>query len=217
MSFGAPGPGLQVRVLLVLSQPVVASALRERIAIEPNLTVVAETTDELSVPTLLDHHAVDVVVIDGRLPGGGLALVSAVRARATASVIVLADACDGPTVVEAVCRGAEGYVLKTEPVSVIVGAVSDVARGDRWLSGAARDALVDELQAGGVPTLPHLSPRELQILDLFANGLSSSSIGTRLHLSESTVKHHRTNIYSKLGVTSAAAAVYQAMRRGVLE
>ena len=53
--------------------------------------------------------------------------------------------------------------------------------------------------------------------DLFANGLSSSSIGTRLHLSESTVKHHRTNIYSKLGVTSAAAAVYQAMRRGVLE
>lgn len=217
MNVGTPGPSCQARVLLVLSQPVVASALREAIAIEPNLAVVAETTDASRVPVLIDHHAVDVAVIDGRLPGGTLAAVATVRASAKASAVVLADGCDGPTVVEAVRSGAEGYVLKTEPVAVIVGAVRDVARGDRWLSNSARDALVDELHAGGTTVLPHLSTRELQILDLFANGASSRSIGTRLHLSESTVKHHRTNIYSKLGVTSAAAAVYQAMRHGMLE
>ena len=141
MSFGAPGPGLQVRVLLVLSQPVVASALRERIAIEPNLTVVAETTDELSVPTLLDHHAVDVVVIDGRLPGGGLALVSAVRARATASVIVLADACDGPTVVDLVRR------LSAELRPGVLDKLGLTA-ALQWLAG--------ELEAAARGTLPDL-------------------------------------------------------------
>lgn len=214
---GLPSSERVVRVLLALSQPAVAASLRAGIAGELSLKVVAEATDSSQVANQLDRTRVDVAVIDGRLAGDALEAVALVGARTGMSAVVLADVCDGPTVVEAVAQGAAGYVLKTEPVAVIVGAIREVASGNRWLSVSATDALVDELQAGGAGTPPTLSPRELQILDLLANGVPSRAIGARLHLSESTIKHHRTNIYSKLGVTSAAAAVYQAMRRGVLQ
>jgi DNA-binding NarL/FixJ family response regulator len=181
------------------------------------MEVIGESITCADAVALAARVDADVAVLDSRLPGDPLGAVAAIAGSSTTGVMVLAGECNPVAVVEAVALGAEGYVLKTEPLAVIVGAIRRVAAGGRWFSAAAKDALVDRLRAGAPGSHVQLTCRELQILRLLAEGMSSDSIGRELHLSESTVKHHRAHLYAKLGVTKAAAAVYEGMRRGVLQ
>jgi two-component system nitrate/nitrite response regulator NarL len=132
-------------------------------------------------------------------------------------VIILSGADSGPLVYSAVQLGAAGFLSKAATLSAICDAVVAVARGDTVLSPEVQSGLVNEMRLHAEPQRPLLSQRESEVLSLIATGLSVPQISNHLIISASTVKTHTRSLFEKLGVSDRAAAVAEAMRRGLLE
>lgn len=159
-----------------------------------------------------------VALVEEDLPGiDGPHLASMLAAeRSPTRVLIFARRATGSDVRQAIAAGAAGYVTKCESIAGVCEAIRRVASGERYLSPEAQAALLDHLRRGAPASTPRLTTREIEILRLIASGETSAEAGQLLHLSKSTVKNHQRHLYDKLGVTTAAAAVYQAMRQGIL-
>jgi two-component system nitrate/nitrite response regulator NarL len=136
-------------------------------------------------------------------------LRSVIREKLPSRVLMLSAESSGTVVSEAMAMGAAGYLTKTADADAIGDAVSAVGRGQTVLGDAVRDRPAQ-------PTGPALTPRELEILALAAEGNSGPQIARELVVSPATVKTHLKNLYEKLGVTDRAAAVAEGIRRGLL-
>ena len=151
---------------------------------------------------LLDRWPSDAVVRDG------------LKTR----VLVLSAFTEPRLVYEAMAAGAAGYFSKDADRDAVLDAIAAVARGESRVEPGLQSGLFDELHGRAqVGERPLLTPRELEIVRLMADGLSAPAIGKRLFLAAATVKSHQARVYEKLGVSDRAAAVAEAMRRGLLE
>jgi two-component system nitrate/nitrite response regulator NarL len=130
---------------------------------------------------------------------------------------MLSASVDSAVVFRAVANGVSAYLTKDSDRATICDAVSAVARGQTVLAPQVQAGLADEVRLHAHDTRPALSPREHEILEKTASGLSAPDIARELQISAATVKTHLRNIYEKLGVSERAAAVAEAMRRGLLE
>lgn len=168
--------------------------------------VVAETEDGPATLAAIREHLPDVALVDFRMPGleGPQIARAVVRDALRTQVLLLLAFTDGPLVYDALQEGAAGYLSKEAKRSEIVP--GDLAAG-----------MVGEIQQRGRPSGPRLSEREAQVLALIAQGESIPAIAGELYLGVTTVKTHAQHLYEKLGVSDCAAAVAEAMRRGLLE
>jgi two-component system nitrate/nitrite response regulator NarL len=132
-------------------------------------------------------------------------------------IVFLSAAMDGAVVHRLLSGGAAGYLSRQSPRHEICDAIVSVAQGRIVLSADAQACLAEHLQDRAADPPVRLSDREQAVLCLIADGLSAPAIGRRMHLSESTVRTHAQHLYEKLGVSERAAAVAQAMRRGLIE
>ncbi|MBI5105721.1 MAG: response regulator transcription factor [Solirubrobacterales bacterium] len=202
---GAPD---RVTVYVADDHPVyregVALALRGR----PEFELVGEGANGRAALQDLRTLQPDVAVLDVRMPGlDGHAVLRALQRDGVPTRVVFVSATiDDDAEREAVELGATAYLSKESTRERICEAIAAAARGDR-------------VAAGRVSAAPRslLSPREQEVLRLTADGLSGPAIGRELHLSPETVKTHLKSIYDKLGVGDRAAAVAEAMRRGLLD
>jgi two-component system nitrate/nitrite response regulator NarL len=153
------------------------------------------------------------------MPGlDGLEVVkAAARGGLGSRVIFLSAYLDSATVYEAVEAGARGYLSKDSDADVICDAIVKVARGETVMGLETQRAIAEEIRMRAPAEPSPLSRREREILRLTAEGESATDIASRLFLSPATVKTHLQRIYQKLGVSDRAAAVAEAMRRGLLE
>jgi two-component system nitrate/nitrite response regulator NarL len=160
-----------------------------------------------------------VALIDHRMPGlDGVEVVRRARRDGVATRIVLLSAfTDSALVYGALEEGAAGYLPKESRRSELVEAVLTAARGGDVLPPELAAGLVGEIRHRREDTGPVLSAREREVLRLMAQGRSTPSIAKELYLAPSTVKTHIQRMYEKLEVTERAAAVAEAMRRGLLE
>ncbi|MFI7295112.1 response regulator [Streptomyces sp. NPDC050121] len=211
--------GAVLRLLLADDHAVVRAGLRALLEGEQDLEVVAEAGAGEEAVRLAAALVPDVVLMDLRFAGGGAGIdgIEAVRRlRAVAPdvpVVMLTSYSGRVDVVRALEAGARGYVLKAGPPEELFRAVRGAAAG---ALGLAAD-VVGELVAQ-VPTLEReLSGREVEVVRLLADGLSNRSIAEALFLSEATVKTHLVRVYRKLGADNRAAAVSEAVRRGLLD
>jgi two-component system nitrate/nitrite response regulator NarL len=159
-------------------------------------------------------------VVDLRLPEiDGVAIANAVaRDRLPTRVLVLSAFTEPPLVYEALAAGAAGYFSKDADRDAVLDAIAAVARGESRVEPRLQSGLIDELRGRAAASeRALLTPRELEVVRLMADGLSAPAIGKRLYLAAATVKSHQARIYEKLGVSDRAAAVAEAMRRGLLE
>jgi two-component system nitrate/nitrite response regulator NarL len=158
-------------------------------------------------------------VLDYQMPDlDGLDVVHAVvRDGLATRTLVLSALTDSAVVFRALQEGANGYLSKEARRSEIVDAVIEVARGGTVVPPELAAGLAEQIRRRGHGDLPVLSPRELQVLQGFARGLSIPALAAELYLGPSTVKTHTQRLYEKLGVSDRAAAVAEAMRRGLLE
>jgi two-component system, NarL family, nitrate/nitrite response regulator NarL len=162
----------------------------------------------------------DVAVVDAGLPGlDGIGVVSAaVSDDLPTRVLLLSECGDSALVYRALAEGAAGILPADSPAKAVCDAVLAVARGETVLTPEAQSGIAHEIRTRTPPRgLLTLSVRENEVLALIADGLSAPDIGRRLHLSPATVKGHLSSLYEKLGVKERAAAVAEAMRRGLLE
>lgn len=212
-------PARRVRVLVADDHPLFREAIVRTVRERPEFELVAEAADGRAALAAIRELAPDVAVIDLKMPQlDGLAVVAAVRRDALPTRIVLLSAfLDGAVVVQEVAAGAAAYLSKEAGRREIADAVAAVARGETVLSPEAQAGIAAQLRQRGTQERPLLSPREREVLGHVAAGRGAPEIARRLQLSPATVKGHLQGLYEKLGVSDRAAAVAEAMRRGLLE
>ncbi len=210
-----------IRVVLADDHPVVRSGIRNLLERAPDIVVLDEASDGEHALRLVSEHAPDVLLLDMEMPGvSGLEVARQLQASAsTVRVLGLSAYDDEEYVFGLLASGAVGYLTKEEALDTICDAVRGVARGEEgWLSRRATLKLMQRKQADNrVSPAPggSLSPRERQVLQLVADGLTNDQIAEHLGISDGTVKNHVTNIYTKLGVGARAEAVAWAWRNGL--
>ncbi len=183
--------------------------------------IVGEASDGSEALACIEAHDPDIVVLEIGLPilAGPEVVRRAKAAGSSAQFLFLTSRNGKRDVEEAFQSGANGYVCKVDSVTDLLAAVEAVQRGRTYLSSNVTRHLV-ELALGQQPVemgRNQLTRRELEILQLIAEGLSSKEIADALHLSVRTVDSHRTNLMDKLEIRKVSKLVRYAIREGLLE
>ena len=181
--------------------------------------VVAQAENGREALDAIREHLPDVAVIDYRLPElDGSQIANAVtRDGLPTRVLILSAFSDSALVYRAIEQGAAGYLPKEARQVEILDAVLACARGETVVPPALATGLAAELRRHAAGNGPLLTERESQVLTLMAEGKSVPAIADELVIGATTVKTHVGHLYEKLGVSDRAAAVAEAMRRGLIE
>src|SRR3954468_7290401 len=209
----------RVRVLVADDHPLFREAVVRAVKERPELELVAEAADGTQALTAIRDGQPDVAVLDVKMPGlDGIKVANAVaRDGLPTKVVLLSAFLDGAMAFEAVAAGAAAYLSKDADRRRILDTISAASRGETVLAPEVQAGLAAEIRLRGAKDRPGLSERERQVLTRIADGKSAPEIGRELFLSTATVKSHLQALYEKLGVGDRAAAVAEAMRRGLLE
>lgn len=212
-------PGPTVTAVVVDDHAFFRDGLSRGLLASGRVTVVGEAADGRSALDLIKAEEPDVAVVDYQMPAlDGLEVLRAVvREGHRTRVLLLSAATDSAVVFRALEEGAAGYLGKDARRSEIVDAVLSVAAGKTVVPAELAAGLAGEIRLRAKNVGPVLSEREQQVLTAFARGLSIPQTAAELFIAPSTVKTHTQRLYEKLGVSDRAAAVAEAMRRGLLE
>jgi two-component system, NarL family, nitrate/nitrite response regulator NarL len=213
------GRQARVRVCVADDHPMFREAVVRAIKERPDLELVGEAADGRTALDLIRDLQPDVAVLDIKMPElDGLRVLNAVRRDALPTRVVLLSAfLDGRMAFEAVAGGAAAFVPKDADRGRLTDTIAAVSRGETVIAQELQAGLAEEIQLRNAPDRPGLSAREREILHHIAAGRSAPEIAKLLYLSPATVKSHLGALYEKLGVSERAAAVAEAMRRGLLE
>src|SRR5262245_13484792 len=213
-------PPPRVRVVVADDHPLFREGIERAVRERPELELVAaaaEGREALATIRDLEPH---VAVLDLRLPGlDGLQILNAVvRDGMPSRVLFLSASSDPELVYRAVQMGAAGYFRKEADRETILDAIAAVARGGTVIDPELQAGVFEQVRIRGTEDdRPILTAREREVLTLRAEGLTCPQIAERLIVALPTVKTYQARLYEKLGVSERAAAVAEAMRRGLLE
>jgi DNA-binding NarL/FixJ family response regulator len=210
-----------IRVLLADDQRVVREGLGTLLGLLDGIELVGTAADGEEAVALAAAHDPDVVLMDLRMPRcDGIEAIRRLAERGERPrAIALTTYADDASVLGALRAGARGYLTKDAGAEQIRAAVEAVARGEAALDPAVQHHVVAALAGdAGAPAreLPDgLTPREAEVLELIAAGLSNAEIAERLVVSAATVKSHVNHLFAKAGVRDRAQAVAYAYRHGL--
>ena len=194
-----------IRLLIADDHPLLRAGLRQVIATDPQIQIVAEAADGATALQLLTAHQPDVAVLDIEMPQlTGFALLRELRAqRLSTAVVFLTMYHDEEMFNEALDLGAVGYVLKDSATTDITGAIRAAASGQPYISPAISSYLFNRATRSTtlvqqVPHLNDLTPTERRVLKLIAENMTSKEIAVEFYISYRTVENHRANICQKL-------------------
>jgi DNA-binding NarL/FixJ family response regulator len=210
---------LKTRILLADDHPMVRRGLRLVLDAEPDLEVVAEAGDGAEAVQVALATELDLAVLDVAMPKmtGLQAAAELQRRRPELRTLMLSMYDSEQYFFEALKAGASGYVLKSAADRDLVEACRAAMRGEPFLYPAAVAVLIrDFLDRADAPADP-LTPRELEIVKLVAEGFTSEEIAETLVISKKTVEHHRSHILEKLGMRDRVDLTRYAIRRGLVE
>ncbi len=205
----------KIRLVIVDDHPVVRDGLRGMLESQPDFEVVGEASDGEEAVRITNKVKPEIVLMDLRMPemDGVTALREIKASNPQVQVLVLTTYDSDADILPAIEAGASGYLLKDSSREELYTAIRATARGETVLAPAVAARLVGRMRA---PAEEQLSSRELEVLQLVAEGDSNSEIASHLHISQATVKSHLIHIFGKLGVSDRTAAVTVALRRGIL-
>jgi two-component system, NarL family, nitrate/nitrite response regulator NarL len=211
--------GELVRVVVGDDHPLFREGVVRALTGSGQISVVAEAQDGAGALALIREHQPDVALLDYRMPElDGTQVAAAVRRDELRTRVLLLSAHDDAAIVyHALAEGAAGFLSKESTRAELVSAVLDCARGRDVVTASLTAGLAGEIRKRAQPAGPSLSTREREVLRMIADGLTVPAMAKQLFLAPSTVKTHVQRLYEKLGVGDRAAAVAEAMRRGLLE
>lgn len=209
----------RVTVFVADDHPVYREGIARAIKMRPEFELIGEADDGRQALEDIKRLDPDVAILDVNMPNlSGQEVLNALKRDGVRSRVVFLSAfVDSELVYSAIAGGAGGFLSKNARRDDICDAVGAIARGQVVLAPEIQAGLASEIQVRERSERPVLTPREREVLALTAEGRSAPDIGRELHLSAATVKTHLSSLYEKLGVSDRAAAVAEAMRRGLLE
>jgi two-component system NarL family response regulator len=202
----------KIRVLIAADHVTVLEGLAAIIGRQPDMMVVAEAADGQEAVDLWTEHHPDVTLLDLRMPTlDGVGVIENIRKQdASARVIVLTTYDNDTEILRAIKAGTKAYLLKDARREELLDCIRRVNRGETCIPAS----LAEKLAAG--LSSESLTGRELNVLELLAQGKSNKEIGVNLYISETTVKSHLRSIFRKLNVLSRTEAITVASRRGLI-
>jgi DNA-binding NarL/FixJ family response regulator len=209
-------------VVLADDHAIVRQGLRAVLEATSEFAVVAEVADGLQVVEVAERLRPNVLVLDLMMPGlNGLEITRQIRNRCPQTrVVILSMHANEAYVVEALRYGAAGYVLKEASTTEVAQALRDVAAGRRYLSPPlserAIEVYAEKAQDAPLDLYDTLTTREREVLQLCAEGYSSTEMATRFGISPRTADTHRANLMRKLGLQGQTDLVRYALRRGIV-
>lgn len=205
----------KISLIIADDHPVVRTGLRGMLAGQPDFEIVGEAATGAEAVALTGQLQPDVVLMDLRMPGvDGVTAIARISERyPETNILVLTTYDTDADILPAIEAGATGYLLKDAPREELFRAVRAAARGESVLSPTVASRLMGRMRAPGEEAL---SAREIEVLELVAEGASNKEIARQVHISKATVKTHLVHIFDKLGVSDRTAAVTTALKRGIL-
>lgn len=214
---------MNTRILLADDHRIMRDGLRALIARQPNMEVVAEAQSGREAIEKARMHVPDVITMDIGLPDmNGIAATRAIlRESPQIKIIALSTHSDRHYVIETIRAGARGYLVKDCATDELLHAVELVQQGHCYVSQMVADAVIagtlqDETVRVREPALALLSPRELQVLCMLANGLTTKVIKTEMSISVKTAETYQYRLKKKLGMSNVAELTKFALRHGLV-
>ncbi|MCD2443324.1 response regulator transcription factor [Agromyces sp. SYSU K20354] len=207
-----------IRVLVADDHPIVRAGVVGLLSAAVDIDVVGEAADGIDAVRLAEELEPDLVLMDLRMPAldGAEATARIIAARPNAKVLVLTTYETDEHILGAIEAGASGYLLKAAPEAEILAGVRSVVAGETVLAPSIAAKLVSRVRQDATSAAPSLSPRELEVLQLVADGRSNPEIARALFIGEATVKTHLLHVFEKLDVNDRTRAVTRAMELGLL-
>jgi NarL family two-component system response regulator LiaR len=208
-----------IRILIVDDHPIVRDGLRGLIGTEPGMEVVGEAADGVEAVIQARSLRPDVILLDLVMPRkDGISALKEIKAEnPDARILVITSFAEDHQVFTAIKAGALGYLLKDSSPQELLQAIRDVHRDESSLHPTIARKLIDELgQPSNLPpTEEPLTEREVEVLQLVAQGLSNQGIAERLVIGEGTVGNYVSDILSKLHLANRTQAALYALRSGL--
>ena len=206
-------PAKKIEVLIADDHSTFLAGLTSIIDMEDDMIVVAQATDGRQAVDLWRKHRPTVTLLDLRMPVlDGVGTINAIRQEDDSAKIVVLTTYDSDNdIYRAIKAGTRGYLLKDARREELLDCIRKVSTGATCLPQALMQKLIT-----GIRSEP-LTEREIEVLQLLADGKSNKEIGTKLFISEFTVKGHLHNIFTKLNVLSRTEAIAAASRRGLIQ
>jgi DNA-binding NarL/FixJ family response regulator len=206
-------PLRRIRVLCADDHPLVRKGITAILANEADIELVAEAANGRDAVELFREHRPDVTLMDLRMPElDGIAAAKMIRSEFPDAKIIALTSFDGDQDIYcALEAGVHGYLLKEMVHTEVLNSIRKVDAGQRLMSEEMARRIAEYF-----PPSP-LTPREVEVLQLVAQGLANKEIAARLGTASGTVKIHVQNILSKLGAADRTRAVTIALQRGIIE
>ena len=204
----------EITVLLADDHEVVREGLRLALLRSPHIRVVGEAPDGETAVSLAERRRPDVIVMDLRMPGmdGIEATEEIMRRLPDAKVLIFTAYSERALLQRGLESGARGYILKEAPHETLLRAIEKVAAGETFVDPSLMAALTQT--RGGTDVL---TPREREILQLLADGMSNADVAGQLFISQETVKSHVRHILTKLEADTRTQAVAIALRDAMID
>lgn len=217
----------QINIMLIEDSPAFRKVIDRTLGDEPDIALISQFgTAEIALRSLQDPSAPalpDLILLDLNLPGmSGLDAIPWITEYApTAKILILTQSNQEADILQAISRGASGYLLKSNTLDQLTDGIRTVMNGGASLDPSVAQYLISNLQQKQKKPpvgmdLPSLTQREMEVLLLISEGLQKKEVGDRLKISTRTVAAHVEKIYGKLCVQNAAAAVNRAHHLGLI-
>ena len=208
-----------IRLLLADDHPLIREGIRSLLSGNERLQVAGEVEDGQALIDAYKRLQPDVVLADIKMPRvtGLEALRELVKEFPNIRFVVLTMHEEREHVINALRLGASGYVMKNAERDELIKAVITVYEGGRYFSPEVANILADAVSGNATPALPEVSPREKEVLDLVAHGLSTKQVADKLGISTRTVETHRINMLKKLKVSNTAELIRKAIELNIIK
>ena len=204
----------EITVLIVDDHEVVREGLRLSLSRAPHIRVIGEAGDGETALGLVERRKPDVIIMDVRMPGmDGLEATKMIMSQVPdASVLIFTAFSERSLLARGIESGAKGYILKEAPHETLLKAIDKLAAGEGYIDPALMPAFLS-----GKEGTEMLTPRERQILQLLADGMSNADVARQLFISQETVKSHVRHILTKLEADTRTHAVAIALRDAMID
>lgn len=211
---------MTIRLVAADDHPLVLDGVENLLRLEEDFEVVARCKDGNEALQAVRLHRPDIAILDIRMPGkDGLAIAREILAeKLPTRVVLFAAELEEDQLLEALRAGVQGVVLKEMAPQLLVQCVRKVHAGGQWLERRTTGLSLEKLlrrEAGARETATLLTPREIGMVKMVAQGLRNKEIADQLCISEGTVKTHLHNIYEKLNAESRLALMRYAQEKGL--